>query len=378
MIVQRGSRAMRVCGLVPYPLGTTPSQRFRLEQWAPHLVEHGIQLDLFPFADRRLLSLLRQPGRVLSKAVAFSGALVRRLAHLVSAARYDAVVIHRAVCLAGPALLERLLSLTHQPILFDFDDAIFRLHTSSANRRFGWLKCPGKTATLCRLSHHVLAGNSFLADYARQFNPNVSVIPTSIDTDRYRVSERTGGPSRVVVGWTGSSTSQTHLELFTPVLREFLRGRNVELRVVSDREPVLPDVPFVWRRWDARTEVQEIARFDVGIMPMPDEPWSRGKCALKALQYMALGIPAVCSAVGTNCEVVRHGENGFLAQTPGEWSTHLASLVENVELRRRLGTAARRTVERDYSAVQCARQFAEVLKQTLSRVRGDRNNLRAV
>jgi glycosyltransferase involved in cell wall biosynthesis len=329
----------------------------------------GIELDLVPFADQDLLQLLYQPGRWLRKATALFGAFARTAARLGGTRHYDVILVHRAICIAGPAVLEQVLRRLGRPLIFDFDDAIFLLNTSAANRWFGWLKFPGKTAAICRLSSHVVVGNSYLADYARRYNPRVTVVPTSIDTERYRPLPRPDSRNgRVVVGWTGSSTSQTHLEMFAPVLRELLRTPGVELRVVSNREPVLPGIPHVWRPWSPETEVEEIGRFDVGLMPVPDDRWARGKCALKALQYMAMGIPAICSAVGANCEVVRHGENGLLASTPEDWFRHTRALVEDPQLRARLGAASRRTVEEKYSAHRCAERFAGVVRATLGDV----------
>jgi glycosyltransferase involved in cell wall biosynthesis len=355
-----------VCALVLYPLDTTPSQRFRLEQWQPYLAAQGIKLDLVPFADRRLRQLLQQPGCWLAKAAGLAAAWLRRALHLASVRDYDVVVVHRAACLIGPAVLERALVRLRRPVIFDFDDAIYMLNTSASNRRFGWLKFPGKTAALCRLSSHVVVGNAHLAEYARRHNPAVTVVPTSIDTERYRPADRAAAGDSVIVGWTGSSTSQSHLELFAPVLREFFaRHRGAQLRVVSNREPDLPGVPHVWRPWTPATEVDEIRSFDVGIMPIPDDPWARGKCALKALQCMAVGVPAVCSAVGANREVIRHGENGLLASTADEWLAHLAALCADPALRHRLGQAARTTVEQHYSMRRCADRYAQVIRQTL-------------
>src|SRR5262249_34791093 len=163
------------------------------------------------------------------------------------------------------------------------------------NRRFGWLKFPGKTAVLCRLSAHVVTGNEWLAEYARQFNQRVTVVPSSVDTECFQPMPKESQRDRVIVGWTGSSTSQTYLEAFAPMLRALTARYPVELRVHSDREPELPGVPYHWRRWSAETEAAEIAAFDIGLMPMPNEDWARGKCAMKALLYQACGVPAVCS-----------------------------------------------------------------------------------
>lgn len=353
--------------LVPYPPNTTPSQRYRIEQWRPRIEANGISVDLLPFADARLHKLLQQPGHIGAKAVASLAAFARSAAHVAAARGYDAVLIHRAICLAGPAVLERVVSILGRPVIFDFDDAIFLLHTSDANRGLGWLKFPGKTATICRLSSHVVVGNAWLGEFARRFNPNVTVIPSSVDIDRFRPRAAAVGGGPVVVGWTGSSTSQTYLEMFLPTMRRLAALPGVELRVHSDREPDLPGVPHTWRPWSPETEIDEISQFDVGIMPMPDLPWAQGKCAMKALLYMSLGIPTVCSAIGMNREVIDDGENGFLAATEDEWVARVGDLVRSPELRGRLGAAGRATVEADYSLEACADAFSRVVRAVVAR-----------
>lgn len=361
----RNEKHISVCALVPYPLDTTPSQRYRIEQWLPYLKAQGISVDLIPFVDERLLRVLYEPGQHVAKAVLCARAFVRRLSQMTAIHRYDAIYVHRTACLAGPAVLEKLLSLFRQPVIFDFDDAIFLLHTTEANRRYGWLKFPSKTATICRLSTHVVVGNSYLADYACRYNPWVTVIPSSVDTEHYQPVEHNRSRDRVVVGWMGSSTSQTHLEMFAPVLRDLFVRRDIELRIVSDREPHLPGIPYVWHSWSAKSEISELAYFDIGIMPLPDDKWARGKCAMKVLLYMSMAAPVVCSAVGTNCEVIQHGENGFLASTPREWLTHLEALIDDASLRKRLGMAGRQTIEDRYSAHRCGTAFASVIRETV-------------
>lgn len=356
---------IKVAALVLYPPETVPGQRYRLEQWMPELAAQGITVELFPFVDQELMRLLYQPGKYVAKAAAFARCLLRVGKTLAQLRAYDAIYLFRAACLAGPAFLEKLLPLFRRPVVFDFDDAIFYLHTSQANRYLGWLKFPGKTASICRLSQHVVVGNHYLADYARQFNEAVSVIPSSVDTEMYQPQGGRATTSRIIVGWTGSSTSQTYLEAFAPMLRELMARYPIELRVHSDREPDLPGVPYIWRKWSAETEVEEIRQFHIGLMPMPDEEWAKGKCAMKALLYMSLGIPAVCSAVGANCEVIQHGENGMLAATTAEWLGALGALIEDAALRSRLGTAGRRTIEERYSKAHAASLFADVVRSTV-------------
>lgn len=361
-----------ICAWVPYPIGISPGQRYRLEQWTPYLERNGIKVAFFPFANPGLLKILHQPDAIPSKVFGLSRAVVHRISHFLAAQRYDAVVIHRAACLAGPALFERMLHLTGRPVIFDFDDAIFLKHTTAANERFGWVKFPGKTAAICRLSQAVVVGNSYLADYARQFNPRVTIIPTSVDTVLYRPAPKSRVNGRVIVGWTGSSTSQTYLEASAPLLRRWAERSDVEIRVHSDRRPELPGVAFVWRRWSAETEVEEIRQFDIGIMPMPDDPWARGKCAMKAMLYMSLGIPAVCSAVGANRDLIQHEINGLLANGPEDWDNCLEQLIADPAYRERLGQGGRRTIEEIYSKERSAALFAQVVRQAVLGDRGQR------
>lgn len=351
--------------LLPYPVGTTPSQRFRIEQWEPMLVKHGIQTTLVPFVDPPFMEILHRPGHRLDKALLGVAALSRRFAALGRSSQFEVILIHRAAALFGPAFIERLLARTGARIVFDFDDAIWLLHTTAANRWLGWLKTPGKTATLCRLCHAVVVANSGLADYARRYNPEVTVIPSSVDTDMFRPAARARAPGPIRVGWTGSSTSLTYLEMFAPTLRELVLRHRIELHVHSDRVPELADIPLVWHRWSADSEVEELSRFDVGIMPMPENEWARGKSAMKALLYMAMGIPAVCSPVGTNLKVIRHEENGLLARTTEEWLEAVGRLAEDAGLRARLGRAGRETVEQGYSKQHCAALFAGVVREVL-------------
>jgi glycosyltransferase involved in cell wall biosynthesis len=364
MVREGALKPVRVLALVPYALGTAPSQRYRLEQWAPVLSEHAITLAWSPFADPALTALLQEKGHFLRKAFLFAAAVSRRARVALDLPDHEVVVVHRAACLAGPPWLERSIHARGRRILYDFDDAIYRFHAAAANRAFAWLKAPGKTAALCRLADHVVVGNETLAAWAlgltEGLTGRVTVIPSSIDTERFRPIPRPPA-RRIVVGWMGSSTSQTYLEAAAPMLRAVLAARPVELRVVSNRRPVLPGVEHTWRLWSAEAERHELAGFDIGIMPMPDDDWARGKGAFKALQYMAMGVATIASAVGTNRAVVEHGRSGFLAFGTSEWVECVSRLVDNADLRREIGAAGRRTVEERYSMRRSAEKFARVL-----------------
>lgn len=348
---------MRILAIVPSVYDTNPSQRFRIEQWEPLLRERGAEVTFKPFESAELHAVLYKPGRVPEKLRLVGEALRRRAGEVRSATRYDAVYLLREAALLGPPYFERRLRRAGVPFVFDFDDAVFVPYVSPSNGYLSYLKFPGKTRAICRMAAHVMAGNSYLADYAREVNPRVTIVPTTIDTEKYTVEPRS--PNDVpVVGWSGSYSTAQHLATLSEALRRLAARERFRLRVIGAPDFRIEGVDVEALPWRSETEVEDLHPFDVGIMPLPDDPWSRGKCGLKALQYMALGVPTVCSPVGVNTEIIEDGENGLLAATDDEWVEKLSTLLRSEELRARLGRAGRETVEARYSAaVQAPRVY---------------------
>ncbi len=361
---------IRALTLVSKAQGISPGQRFRLEQWAPHLrARHGIDLDFVPFESPALSRTLYQPGRYAAKAALVLKDSLRRFAHVLRARRYDVVVLFREAGLVGPPVHEALLTRLGVPLVLDFDDAIWRLSGGGVNGVFSRLRFPGKTARLCSGAATVSVGNAYLADYARRFNSDVHVVPTTIELADYPAQEEPPAEAPFTVVWTGSHSTLAHLEGARAALEALARRRKLRLRIICDRPPARPfsgvDTEFV--PWSAQAESSQVAAGHVGIMPLPDDEFARGKCALKALQCMAVGRPVVVSPVGANRDVVRPGENGYWAATDEEWVQALDGLAASREERARLGAAARLTVERGYSAVHGAALFAAAVRQALLR-----------
>ena len=354
----------RLLVLASKPIGRSPSQRFRLEQWAPRLErDHDIRLDFAPFESDALADILYEPGHVVRKSALVTRDFLRRAALLGRMRDYDAVVVHREAALLGPAIYERLIAWSGKPIIFDFDDAIWLPLQGRSNGMFSRLHFHGKTRSICRIATAVSAGNSYLADYARRFNQRVAVIPTSIELDDYPVvSEPADRP--FVVCWTGSISTLAHFEHARVALERLAERVDLVVKVICNRPPEQPiagaRTDFV--PWSAATEARAVGESHVGIMPLPDDEFTRGKCGLKALQCMATGRPVVISPVGMNVELIRHGRNGFLAATPREFVEALSDLADSPDLRRRLGQAARQTVEQHYSAQIVAAQFAGLVR----------------
>jgi glycosyltransferase involved in cell wall biosynthesis len=366
---RRAEILLEVLALVPYALGTAPSQRYRFEQWHPYLEACGVRLTFAPFAGPSLQRALYLQGRVAIKARGVLRSLFARIGDTRRAARFDAVVVHREACLLGPAWVEHLVA-RRVPVVFDFDDAIWLPNVSETNKHFAWLKSPSKTETICRLAATVSVGNEYLADYAGRFCNHVSVVPSTVDLGAYPVApHRHSGSPAPVIGWTGSHSSLRYLEGMRGVLRELARRREFKLLVIGVEGFEVPGVAVECRSWCAQTEAQDLHAMDIGIMPLTDDRWSRGKCAMKAIQYMAAGIPAVVSPVGANKALVTHDENGLLASSHEEWIEALERLLLDPDARRRLGDSGRETVQRSYSAEVQAPRVAALIRRAVERAR---------
>jgi L-malate glycosyltransferase len=353
------SSKIKVLAVVPELYDKAPGQRFRIEQWDPYLRELGVEITYLPFEDEKLRSVVNQPGRYPEKFVQAMKALGRRRRELSSLADYDLVYVFREAALLGPAIFERSIVRAGKPMIFDFDDAVFMRSAASVNGYLNYLKFPGKIKTVCRLASHVMAGNSFLAEFAGQVNKNVTVVPTTIDIEKYQhIYPEKEAPQVPTIVWSGSRPTLTNLFTLRPALQKLASEEKFKLRVIGTPTYELPGVEVEALAWRSETEVDDLKAGDIGIMPLPDDAWSRGKCGLKALQYMALGMPTVCSTVGANMDIIQDGENGFLAANDDEWVEKLKTLLHGAEDRNRLGRAGRETVEEKYSAqVQAPRVY---------------------
>jgi glycosyltransferase involved in cell wall biosynthesis len=361
-------RALRVLVLADKMHGLAPGQRFRFEQWAPRLArDHAITLDLIPFESPRLSELLYRPGHLAAKAAWVSYDFLRRVKAALRARSYDAVLVFREAALIGPAIYERLIAWTGAPIIYDFDDAIWSPQQAWGNGIFSRLHFTSKTSTICRLATAVTPGNEFLAQYARQQNDAVHVIPTSIELDDYRVIPEPSSDDPFVVCWTGSTSTLVHFEYAREPLERLAKQVRLAVKVICNKPPDRPiegaEMRFV--PWSPEREAEEVGDCHVGIMPLPDDVVSRGKCGLKALQYMATGRPVVVSPVGVNVDIVEHNRNGFLASSPEEFVSSLAELAKSPGKRREMGASARKTIEEKYSAEVVSRAFADVVRSAI-------------
>jgi glycosyltransferase involved in cell wall biosynthesis len=286
--------------------------------------------------------------------------------------RYDAFFVYREAYPIGPAVLETLLSRSAgRPLVYDFDDAIFLSNSSDANRIVSALKYPQKVESIIRRSALVLAGNEYLAGYARARNSNVAVLPTCVDTTVFAPRATPAPPGATpVIGWIGTHSTTRYLKLLAAPLRRLAATDTFVLRLSGTAEPVhLDGVTTVDEPWRMDREVELFNTCDIGVYPLPDDEWARGKCGFKAIQFMACGVPVVAAAVGVNREIIQDGVNGFLASNEEEWTAALKRLIADPDLRRRIGAAGRRTIEERYSLAVHAPRLASLLSELADRGR---------
>lgn len=336
--------------VAPHRPDRSPSQRYRMEQFLEYWSSKGYNYEYAWLINAKDDAYFYAPGNWIAKGRIFIRSWLKRTYHLNNAHKFDIVFVQREAFMTGSTRFERGFKKAGAKLIFDFDDAIWHMDVSAGNRSLKWLKNPGKTASQIAMSDLVIAGNEYLAAYARHHNPNVVVIPTVIDTELYFPQPELPG-EKIIIGWTGSHTTIVHFQQALPVLYELQKkyGNRIAFRVISDHVFSDPNLDVEGIIWNSATEAQDLAAIHIGIMPMPDNEWSRGKCGFKGLQYMGMAKPVVLTAVGVNTEIIQDGVNGFLAATPEEWLQKLSALIDDAALRHQIGIAARKTVEEKYS-----------------------------
>lgn len=334
------------------------SSRLRFYQYLPFMKKYGIEIEVVPLLnDDYIRNLYSGKGR---RKIAIFRAYLHRIGYLFRARRFDLVWIEKELFPFFPAWGEALLNVLSIPYIVDYDDAIFHNYDLHPNRLVRF--CLGtKIDQVMKRAEVVTVGNDYLGNRARGAGAKrVEYIPTVIDLERYKIIPKSNG-ALFTIGWIGSPSTAEHIKLVQPALSEICKNGQAQVILVGSGPVELVSVPVEILPWTEESEVAAIQKFDVGIMPLPDEPWEGGKCGYKLIQYMACGRPVVASPVGVNQQIVEHGVDGFLANDTADWITALRELRDNVPLREAMGRAGRLKVEKNYCVQVTAPRLAEIL-----------------
>lgn len=319
--------------LFPYPLNEAPSQRFRFVQYLEILKNKGFVIETHSYLSQSAWKILYQPGRFFKKFLCIAHSYIKRLLLLSQIKKFDYVFIHREAAPLGPPLLEFIIAkILKKKIIYDFDDAIWLPNYSESNRFFSFLKWYSNTRVICKWSYKVSCGNEYLCNFTSKYNSQVVYNPTTIDTDNYHNRISNQQKEKFVIGWTGSHSTTQYLSQIEEVLQKLENKYDFEFRVIADIPPTISLQSFKFIKWQKDTEIDDLLTFSIGIMPLVNDPWASGKCGFKALQYMALGIPALVSPVGVNTKIVDHGVNGFICTTAQDWEDAIEKLITDKNL----------------------------------------------
>ena len=324
-----------------------PASRYRAYQYVPLLEKEGISCAISPALPERCFSAFYLSRNVWQKLPFCLLIAVRRFFDLFRVRKYDVIFIQREIIPQAFPLFEKIIAFLNKNVVFDFDDAIFLVPPQRKSLVY-LFRCGNNIERIVRLSRLVITGNDYLKKYASRFNSNVEVLPTAIDTGRWQPGKKEK-KEKIVIGWIGSMHTIMYLETISGVLKELAGDFSLRVLVIGTRDFSIKGVEVICRPWGFNSEVSDVNDMDIGVAPLFDDDWGRGKCGLKALQYMACGVPVVCSNAGVYKEIIQDGENGLLAQTQSEWKEKLACLLRDAGLRERIGDAGRRMVEKSYS-----------------------------
>lgn len=341
------------------------SSRYRVFQYLPHWQAEGIACTVQSFMDAEMYALSITPGRVGRKIWLTLKATLHRLRALSDFRRYDVIYMQRELFPFGPPLAERLLKRLGVPLVYDYDDALFIKKPSRYNPIATVFRSPDKTKEVLRLVDCTIAGNDWLRASAEKEGGTALTVEVAEDTARFvSAAEKFGEPrGPVTIGWLGSPSTVKYMSEIEDELREIAaRYPEVRWEMMGSGDFAMDGVPWVTESWSVNAEKSALARYDIGLMPLPKQEWSRGKSGGKARTYMAAAVVPVVASIGYNRELIRHGETGFLCSDSAEWLQSIELMIQDQTHRQTIAAAAQSDVAERFAPEKKAREIADILR----------------
>jgi glycosyltransferase involved in cell wall biosynthesis len=349
--------------ICPHPVGYAPGQRLKYEQYFDFFKEEGYDITVSPFMSERFQKIVYSKGKVGQKIFWTLVGYFRRIRDLFRIRKYDVVYTFLWVAPFAPPVFEKLTRKLAKRMIYDIDDLVFLNPPSSKNPLVHYLRSPKNHISLMRSADHVITCTPYLDKFVRRYNQNTTDISSTINTSLYHPKKDYAVKEKFIIGWSGSHSTSKYLHLLDEVFQNLAKQHSFKLLVMGDETFQLEGVEVEALPWKEEYEVAVLNRFDVGVYPLPNEEWVLGKSGLKALQYMALGIPTVATGIGTIFRIVEDQENGFLVETKKEWEERLVELMYNQDLRKKIGSKAVEKVERHYSVNANKKVYLSILNE---------------
>jgi glycosyltransferase involved in cell wall biosynthesis len=338
----------KILFLVPYPINKAPSQRLKFEQYYSYFEKNGFELTHHSFIDINFWGIIYKKGHYLKKIIYTLKGYFNRTLELFTLRKYDAVYIHLWITPIGPPLFEFLVHLISKKIIYDIDDLVYIRNNPHENNFRKIIKGKSKSLYLIKHSNHVITCTPHLDSYVKKYNLNTTDISSTINTEEYKPTKNEN--KKITLGWSGSHSTGRYLYLLKNVLLKVNKIHPFRLLVIGYEAFHIEGLDIDCREWNPETEVKDLNEIDIGLYPLPlEQEWVLGKSGLKALQYMALEIPTIATAVGANFRIINDKESGFLVQTEAEWEEKILLLMSDIQLREQIGKKARELVEKNYS-----------------------------
>jgi glycosyltransferase involved in cell wall biosynthesis len=371
LVVQPELNRKRMLVLCPFPIGVAAGQRLKYEQYFYDWSAAGYEIDVSCFMDISMWEIAYKPGRYLLKVLGVIRGTTCRILDLFCLHNYDIVYVFMWVTPFGTTVMERIVRYRSKRLIFDVEDNVLTGQSLPKSYRpnaiIKFLKGPSKANYLIRVADHVITSSPFLNSSCLRINnkKRCTYISSSIDTGRFIPANFYSNDKPVVIGWTGTVSSKIYLEMLSNVFRRLARRVPFKLKVIGNFDFELSEVDLEVVTWSADREVLDMQSIDIGVYPLPNDEWVYGKSGLKAIQYMAFGIPCVATDVGTTPLIITHRVNGMLVKTDDEWLGALEELVLNPKLRRSLGAVARSDAVEKYSTLKISELYRGVLSDTM-------------
>ena len=355
----------KILVICPFPYNVAAGQRLKYEQYFNHWRENGYDITMSPFLDNKTWEIVYKPGNYIKKILGTLRGYLRRISDIFRIYHYDIVYVFMWVTPFGTSFYERLYRLLSKRLVYDIEDNVLLEKSNEVNPFIKILKSAGKTKHLIKTADHVINSSPFLNDLCLNINDGKSCtyISSSIDMDRFIPKNSYLNDHKIVIGWTGTFSSRCYLDLLRDVFIKLNQCCDFRLRIIGNFEYELPGIDLEVVQWSRENEVEDMQHIDIGVYPLNLNEWVLGKSGLKAIQYMAFGIPTVATNIGTTPMIIKHLKNGWLVKTEDEWVDALKTLIDDPKLRCQLGKAARETVLTKYSQDVVKIQYLSILNK---------------